>query len=605
MTSSNVSVNSSTTYTVVAGDSCYSVMMATGITATNFFAFNPLLNATSCSLTVGEVICLQSPNCPGSYTSPSNDTSVVVTAGQTCGNITATFGISQANLFAFNPSLDNTTCQLTIGQTICLKAPLCPGSYTPPSNDTSYTVVAGDTCNQIAAKIGISASTLIELNPSIGRSCALSIGEVLCLQAANCTEALPYYVRQNMTTYLVQPGDYCWNVSTTLGITISQLEALNPGLGTACNLLDGSTLCLVAPNCTTAVTIPIPTTYRVQDGDYCELITAQFQVPVSSIIAFNPGVGPSCIITTGQLLCLTSLSCLPQQPTTFPNRLGSTTTSTSTSVPVTNFTAAMPGYIASGSYNGSVSWSFDDGPYKYEQTLEKYLTSVGAQGSFFVNGNNEDCIYTNANIASLRATYAAGALIASHTWSHYDITAFNNSVLGAQLDMVELALWRILGIKPALFRPPYGSYTQSNLDYLNSRGYTVVGWDIDTEDALGATVAYSTNAALQAESGSMILGHEIIQTTVTTVVPAVVPKLQAQGLTLVTVSDQLNIQPYQVTGGIQQVKDATWTCTGTPAPGEGYVGSPISGDQNTSARRRRMDDERRKRRGFLEGRKGN
>lgn len=83
------------------------------------------------------------------------------------------------------------------------------------------------------------------------------------------------------------------------------------------------------------------------------------------------------------------------------------------------------------------------------------------------------CIYDDANIARLRRTYAAGHLIASHTWSHYDITLYNTSVLGAQLDMVETALWRILGVKPALFRPPYGSYNNVTLAYLNSRGYTV------------------------------------------------------------------------------------------------------------------------------------
>jgi hypothetical protein len=56
--------------------------------------------------------------------------------------------------------------------------------------------------------------------------------------------------------------------------------------------------------------------------------------------------------------------------------------------------------------------------------------------------------------------------------SHADITTLTESDLDEELRKVEVALKKILGIKPRLFRPPYGNYNEDSLRVLSNRGYS-------------------------------------------------------------------------------------------------------------------------------------
>ena len=66
--------------------------------------------------------------------------------------------------------------------------------------------------------------------------------------------------------------------------------------------------------------------------------------------------------------------------------------------------------------------------------------------------------------------------------------------LQADLTKVEGALAKVLGIRPALFRPPYGAYTQKSLNTAAAKGYQTILWSFDSEDSLGATTAQSQAA---------------------------------------------------------------------------------------------------------------
>ncbi|ORY86050.1 hypothetical protein BCR35DRAFT_302700 [Leucosporidium creatinivorum] len=212
--------------------------------------------------------------------------------------------------------------------------------------------------------------------------------------------------------------------------------------------------------------------------------------------------------------------------------------------------------------------TFDDGPYQYGSTIANYFTKHNVKTTFFVNGNNFDCIYDRAD--DLIARYKQGHQIASHTWSHPDISTLTDAQLNGQLTFVETALKKILGVKPRFFRPPYGSYNAANLRVLKSRGYKVVTWNFDSLDADGATAAQSIASFKKLEPGfpktHISLDHETHETTASKIVPTIVPRLIKDGWKLVTVADCLGESPYQSTGTPGK-RDKTWTCAGTPAPG--------------------------------------
>ncbi|MBW0503710.1 hypothetical protein O181_043425 [Austropuccinia psidii MF-1] len=224
---------------------------------------------------------------------------------------------------------------------------------------------------------------------------------------------------------------------------------------------------------------------------------------------------------------------------------------------------------------GTFALTFDDGPYLYENQISDYLTSRKIQGTFFVNGYNYDCIYDQKFVSQLQHTFKQGHLIGSHSWSHPNITRLSKAQFEHQLDLVETALIKILGIKPRYFRPPYGDINDQNIRVLKSRGYKIINWSFDSQDSIGATPqqskAYYDKLAKSYPQPQIALNHETYQTTASQVIPHAIDVLTKAGYRLVSVSECLglgNTQKdfYQVIG-TPSPRDASWTCSGTPAPG--------------------------------------
>ncbi|GAA6008464.1 hypothetical protein JCM11491_004488 [Sporobolomyces phaffii] len=231
--------------------------------------------------------------------------------------------------------------------------------------------------------------------------------------------------------------------------------------------------------------------------------------------------------------------------------------------------ASTRGVITTCKNQGQFALTFDDGPYTYGPEIEQVFSDHDAKATFFVNGNNWDCIYDQAD--DLRARYAAGHLIGSHTWGHDDIATLSPDELDAQLEYVEDALQKILGVKPRFFRPPYGSYSSEALQVLKNRGYTVVNWSFDSGDSAGkspsSTVSSYKKIAQSYPKPQISLNHETYKGTAEKVIPSIVPMLVNKGYRLVTVAECLGQSPYQSVGKPSK-RDSSWTCAGKPGPGQ-------------------------------------
>ncbi|MCJ1390857.1 Glycoside hydrolase 18 protein [Xylographa bjoerkii] len=126
--SSTTSSSSCTkTYTVASGDTCYIIYTKYALTAAQFMALNPTLNA-ACALTVGQVVCIAGPTSATSTTHTSTPSATptstctktyTVVSGDTCYAIYTKLGITDAQLMAWNPSLD-AACDLSVGQVSCV-----------------------------------------------------------------------------------------------------------------------------------------------------------------------------------------------------------------------------------------------------------------------------------------------------------------------------------------------------------------------------------------------------------------------------------------------------------------------------------------------------
>ncbi|KAG8686469.1 Carbohydrate esterase 4 protein, partial [Ceratobasidium sp. 395] len=217
----------------------------------------------------------------------------------------------------------------------------------------------------------------------------------------------------------------------------------------------------------------------------------------------------------------------------------------------------------------TVALTFDDGPWSYLNIIADTLSNAGAKGTFFFNGNNWGCIYDKNLASKVKYAYDKGHQVASHTWSHADLTTLSTDDLNSEMSKVENALKKIAGVKPAFMRPPYGNYNDNVVTVAGQRGQDLVIWDLDTEDSLGATVAtsekYYDDAIAEKPSTILALNHEVygklrlsdectdistppVETTAKQVLPYAIQKLQAAGYQLVTVAECLGKQPYQSVG---------------------------------------------------------
>lgn len=106
-----------------------------------------------------------------------------------------------------------------------------------------------------------------------------------------------------------------------------------------------------------------------------------------------------------------------------------------------NFKKSIPsGQIISNCVEPlSFALTFDDGV-SPSSIIPKYLESRNALGSFFVNGNNFNCIYDQAESDELIARYKAGHLIGSLTFNHVDITTLTAAQLNAEIDQVSFLI---------------------------------------------------------------------------------------------------------------------------------------------------------------------
>jgi peptidoglycan/xylan/chitin deacetylase (PgdA/CDA1 family) len=221
-----------------------------------------------------------------------------------------------------------------------------------------------------------------------------------------------------------------------------------------------------------------------------------------------------------------------------------------------------------------LSYTFDDGPYNNMRKIVDTAVSNGIKVTFFVNANNYDCIYSPKRVSDLKYAYSKGMQICSHTVSHPHLNSLSDSQIDEQIQGVETALFKILGVVPACIRPPYGEANQHVVDYLNNRwGYVVVNWNFDTQDADGATVKFSKSVInkIKAPKHAIILMHETVDTTANSLFPYAISKAKSNGYStsnMYTVPAGLKFNGYKLVGQPSQ-RDSSWTCDNLPQPGQG------------------------------------
>jgi len=128
--------------------------------------------------------------------------------------------------------------------------------------------------------------------------------------------------------------------------------------------------------------------------------------------------------------------------------------------------------------------SFDDGPdLKYTPIVLDELDRRGLKAIFFITGHRliGDRPEDVARRELVRKIAARGHLVGNHTMTHRDLCQFPEEA-AAEIDANAEVLTAVTGVRPLLFRAPYGARCRRLEAALAERGLVSVGWNLDPQD---------------------------------------------------------------------------------------------------------------------------
>ncbi|KAI8970221.1 hypothetical protein BDF20DRAFT_916063 [Mycotypha africana] len=199
---------------------------------------------------------------------------------------------------------------------------------------------------------------------------------------------------------------------------------------------------------------------------------------------------------------------------------------------------------------GFVALTYDDGPNVYTSDLINYLNQNNVKATFFVNGDNFLDIESNYEAKNaLRSAYESGHQIASHTWSHQDLTTLSKTKFDEEVFKLENAIQAVIHEKPAFLRPPYGSIDYDTVEKLESENYSVVLWSTDTKDYdthdIESEMANIEESVSSLDEGYIVLAHDVFEQTTGELTREMVRYFKGRGFKFATVAECVGKSAYK------------------------------------------------------------
>ena len=188
-----------------------------------------------------------------------------------------------------------------------------------------------------------------------------------------------------------------------------------------------------------------------------------------------------------------------------------------------------------------IAISFDDGPAtNYTTEILQLLKQDNIKATFFCIGNR---IAGNETI--LKQIKEEGHVIGNHSYSHHFwFDMFSSKKMLDDLKMMDHEMERVTGMRPKLFRPPYGVTNPNLKKAIIKGGYTPVGWSVrsmdtvikDEKKLLGKIIA-------SLKPGAIFLFHDTQKTTLN-VLPEFIQEVKNSGYDIVPLDKLLHLKPY-------------------------------------------------------------
>ncbi len=195
-----------------------------------------------------------------------------------------------------------------------------------------------------------------------------------------------------------------------------------------------------------------------------------------------------------------------------------------------------------------VALTFDDAPDpRVTPQILDVLSRYRICATFFVVGER-----ASKHPDLVRRIISEGHIIGNHSYNHPVFSKLPLSKVQHQIWQTDGVIKRIAGVTPLLIRPPYGELLPQQIRWSKGSGYTIVNWDVDSEDwrrnPSSARVLANIRKTLQ--PGSIILQHagggegQSLDGTIHAL-PVLIESLQGKGYEIVTLPELLGKRAYR------------------------------------------------------------
>ncbi len=195
-----------------------------------------------------------------------------------------------------------------------------------------------------------------------------------------------------------------------------------------------------------------------------------------------------------------------------------------------------------------VALTFDDGPSRsFTPRVLRTLAFHDVEATFFMLGERVEKM---PDIA--QAVVLAGHEIGNHTWSHPSMPSLWKSQIRDEVCQTNEVIQSATGLRPTLFRPPFGRFAPSAVPLLGALGFDFILWSADGGDwDVDDPQLIADRIVRDAKPGSIILLHDSKALTVEAL-PLVIAGLRGRGFSIVPASELVGLDPYQESRGFSR-----------------------------------------------------
>ena len=166
------------------------------------------------------------------------------------------------------------------------------------------------------------------------------------------------------------------------------------------------------------------------------------------------------------------------------------------------------------------------------QQLIDILGKYNVKATFFVVGE-----WVDKYPESVKALHDAGHEIMNHSNDHAHFNSLSTDEIIADLNACNDKIEAVTGVRPILFRCPYGEYDDHVINATRSIGMEAIQWDVDSLDwkDLSAT-DITKRVTSKVQPGSIVLFHNAAKNT-PEALPSIIEYLLQEGYSFVPISE--------------------------------------------------------------------